>query len=202
VVAPSWGDLLGNGEGVLRTHQDLSLPAHAAARACLFAELNLQQRAAVAACHGHGASAWLAALPTPGLNGTGIHGVAMRAAARVWLGAPAHAGLRGRVCACGAAVGASGAHFLGTCVVQRGRHQRLHSHVVRLLAAALRRAGGWTDIAVEVGLDGVRDHLRPDLVATCTSTGVRTWGDVSFASPFADDIPARASIEPLRAVVA
>ena len=126
----------------------------------------------------------------------------MRAAVRMWLGAPAYAGLADRVSACGAALDAAGTHFYGTCDVQRGRHMRLHNHVVQLLAAALRRAGGWGDVAVERGMDGVRDRLRPDLVATRVATGVRTWGDVSFASPFARPFPDRVAGEPLRAVAA
>jgi len=201
-VAPSWGDLLGKGEGVLWSQRDLSIPAHAAARARLFEGLPLEQRAGFAASHGHGAAAWLSALPTPGVTGTAVHGEAMRAATRVWLGGPPMAGLRGRVCSCGLAVGAAGSHFFGTCAVQRGRHKRLHNHVVLLLAAALRNSGMWGEVEVERGLDGNRLHLRPDLEATRLSSGVRTWGDVSFASPSADPFPARVARDPLRAVAA
>jgi len=126
---------------VLRTKRDLSDPVHAAARARLYEDLFLSQRAGYALCHGHGASAWPAALPTPGVAGTAITGAAMRAAALMWLGALAYAGLAERICACGAALDAAGTHFYGTCDVQRGRHMRLPMHVVLLLAAALRRAG-------------------------------------------------------------
>jgi len=175
---------------------------HAAARARLYEDLPLGQRASLAACHGHGAAAWLSALPTPGVTGTAIRSAAMRAAVRLWLGAPAYAGLGARVCSCGAALGAAGTHFFGTCEVQRGRHKRLHDHVVLLLAAALRRAGGWGAVKEERGWDGARDRLRPDLVATRVATGVRRWGDVSFASPFARPFPDREVGEPLRAVAA
>jgi len=81
------------------------------------------------------------------------------------------AGLRGRVCTCGGSVGVAGAHFFGTSGVQRGRHKRLHDHVVLLLAAALRKSGMWGWVEVERGLDGARLRLRPDLVATRLSTG-------------------------------
>ena len=139
---PTWAALLGEGDAPLRTQRELSLPVHAAARARLYEDLPLGQRASLAACHGHGAAAWLSALPTPGVTGTAIRGTAMRAAVRMWLGAPAYAGLGARVCSCEAALGAAGTHFFGTCEVQRGRHKRLQDHVVLLLAAALRRAGG------------------------------------------------------------
>jgi len=85
-VAPTWGDTLGEGDRVPRTQRDQSVPAHAVARARLLEDLPLGQRAGYAACHGHGASAWLAALPTPGVKGTAIHGAAMHAATRMWLG--------------------------------------------------------------------------------------------------------------------
>jgi len=201
-VAPSWGDLLGGEDGVLRTQRDLSVPVRAAARARLYEDLPLGQRAGYAACHGHGASGWPAALPTLGVTGTAIHGAAMRAAARMWLGAPACPDLAHRVCSCGAALDAAGTHFFGTCDDQRGRHMRLHHHVVLMLAAALRRAGGWGEVERERGLDGARDRLRPDLVATRAVTGVRTWEDVSFASPFARPFPDQVAGEPLRSVAA
>eukprot|EP00168_Porphyra_purpurea_P021062 TRINITY_DN916_c0_g1_i4.p2 TRINITY_DN916_c0_g1~~TRINITY_DN916_c0_g1_i4.p2 ORF type:complete len:273 (-),score=34.68 TRINITY_DN916_c0_g1_i4:487-1305(-) len=147
--------------------------------------MSLRQRSSLAACHGHGAAAWLAALPTPGVTGTAISGVAMRTTVRMWLGAPPRSDPPGARCRCDAAVDVGGLHFLGTCEVQFGRHVRLHNRNVHLLAAALRRAGVWGDVAVEVRLDGARADLRPDLRATRVATGSVAWGDASVASPFA-----------------
>eukprot|EP00168_Porphyra_purpurea_P021060 TRINITY_DN916_c0_g1_i1.p2 TRINITY_DN916_c0_g1~~TRINITY_DN916_c0_g1_i1.p2 ORF type:complete len:352 (-),score=54.24 TRINITY_DN916_c0_g1_i1:105-1160(-) len=201
-VPPTWAGLLGEGDGGLRTQRELSLPVHAAARARLYEDLSLGQRASLAACHGHGAAAWLSALPTPGVGGTAISGVAMRAAVRVWLGAPPRSEPPGARCRCGATVDAGGRHFLGACEVQRGRHMRLHNHIVHLLAAALRHAAVWGDVAVEVGLDGACAALRPDVRATRLATGGVAWGDVSVASPFTRELAPRVVGAPLRAVAA
>jgi len=186
----------------LRSQRDLSLPVHAAARARLFEGLSPEARVRLAACHGHGAAAWLSALPTPGVAGTAIHGAAMRTAVRLWLGAPPRSAPPPAWCSCRAAVTPDGCHFLGTCAVQRGRRQRLHNHIVHLLAAALRRTGAWGDVVVERGLDGARARLRPDLRATRLTTGVRTWGDVSVTWPSTDTFARRVEREPLRAVLA
>ena len=201
-MPPTWETLLGEEAGGLRSQRDLSLPVHAAARARLFEGLSPEARVRLAACHGHGAAAWLSALPTPGVTGTAISGVAMHAAVRLWLGAPPRSTPPGARCRCGAAVGVDGRHFLGTCAVQRGRHMRLHNHLVQLVAAALRRSGVWGSVVVEVGLDGARATLRPDLRATRTSTGGVAWGDVSVTSPFPTALVSRVAVAPLRAVAA
>jgi len=109
---------------------------------------------------------------------------------------------RGRVCSCGAAMGAAGAQCFGTRVVQRGLHKRFHDRVVPLLAAALRKSRMWGEVEVERGLVAARLRLWPDIVATQLSTGDRVCGDVSFASLFADPFPARVARDPLRAVAA
>eukprot|EP00168_Porphyra_purpurea_P014710 TRINITY_DN4290_c0_g1_i3.p2 TRINITY_DN4290_c0_g1~~TRINITY_DN4290_c0_g1_i3.p2 ORF type:complete len:264 (-),score=32.34 TRINITY_DN4290_c0_g1_i3:411-1202(-) len=201
-VPRTWADLLGEDEGVLRSQWALSVSVHAAARARWYEDLSLHRRAGLAACHGHGAAAWLSALATPGLTGTAIHGEAMRAAVRLWLGAPPRSVRAGAFCRCGAWVGADWWHFFGTCEVQTGRHNDLQNHAVRLLAAALRRSGLWADVAEERGLAGARALLRPDLTATCRTTGVQVWGDESFISPSQDELPDRVVAEPLRTVAA
>eukprot|EP00168_Porphyra_purpurea_P021061 TRINITY_DN916_c0_g1_i3.p2 TRINITY_DN916_c0_g1~~TRINITY_DN916_c0_g1_i3.p2 ORF type:complete len:382 (-),score=39.89 TRINITY_DN916_c0_g1_i3:15-1160(-) len=201
-VPPTWAGLLGEGDGGLRTQRELSLPVHAAARARLYEDFSLSQRAALAACLGHGAAAWLSAMPSPRVTGTAIYGTAMRVAVRVWLGAPSRSDPPSARCRCGAAVDEGGFHFLGACVVQRDRHQLLHNHIVPLLAAALRQAGVWRAVAVEVGLDWARTALRPDLRATRVATCVVVWGDVSIASPFTPEFVPRVVGSPLRAVAA
>jgi len=78
----SWREMLGgNGDGV--APRDPSLPAHAARRARIYAELSLWERAGMAATQSHRAALWLSALPTPGVGGGAIPGAAMRAALRL-----------------------------------------------------------------------------------------------------------------------
>jgi len=126
----------------------------------------------------------------------------MRTAVRLWLGAPPRSAPSSPWCSCWAAVRPDGCHFLGTCAVQRGRRQRLHDHLVHLLAAVLRRTGVWGDVVVERGLDGARALLRPDVRASRLSSGVRTWGDVSVTWLSTDTFARRVEREPLRAVLA
>lgn len=197
----SWRGLLG-GEEVQASQRDFSLPAHAAARARIYAELSLWQRAGLAACQGHGAAAWLSALPSPGVGGAAIPGVAMRTAVRLWLGVAPRSVPPAARCRCGAAADAAGRHFLAACPEQRPRHARLHHHVVHLVAEALRRAEGWGEVAVEVGLDTAPASLRPDFRATREGTGEVTWADVSVASPFSSLLAPMAADAPLEPVAA
>lgn len=190
------------GEGVRASQRDFSLPAHAAARARQYAELPLWLRTGLAACQGHGAAAWLSALPTPGYGGTAIPGVAMRTAVRLWLGVAPRSSPPAARCRCGEAADAAGRHFLGACPEQRSRHTKLHHHVVHLVAEALRRAEGWGAVEVEVGLDTAPTALRPDLRATRTGSGEVTWMDVSVASPFASRVAPLVADTPLAALAA
>ena len=161
------------GDGPLRTQRELSLPVHAAARAQLYEDLPFSQRALLAPCHGHGAAAWLSPLPTPGVTGTTFSGVAMRGAVRLWLEAPPRSTASGARCRCGVAIGVDGRHFGGTCSVQRGSPMRLHNLLLQVVAAALRRAGVWDPVVLEVGLDDARATLRPDLPVTRLGWGPR-----------------------------
>jgi len=182
--APSWREMLGgNGDGVAQ--RDLSLPAHAAQRARIYVELSLWERAGMAARQGHRAALWLSALPTPGVGGGAIPGAAMRAALRLWIGVAPRSTPPAPFCRCGRDVDAAGRHFLPSCPQQELRRARLHHHIVRLVAAALRRARGLTGVMVEAGLDDAHGVLRPDLRAKHGSSGVVTWADVSVAWPFA-----------------
>jgi len=107
---PTWQALLG---GEARASQrDLSRPAHAGARARIYAELSLWRRAGMDACQGGGAALWLLALPTPGVTGTAIPGAAMRAAVRLWLGSPPRSVAPPPRCRCGRDADADGRHFL------------------------------------------------------------------------------------------
>jgi len=124
----------------------------------------------------------------------------MRVAARVWLGAAPRPDAPRLRCSCGAAVDATGRHFFTACPAQVSRRTALHHHIVRLVAAALRRAPAWGAVAIEASLDGTRAARRPDLRATEAATAAVTWGDVSVASPWPDTVAAQVCATPLRAV--
>ena len=196
----TWQALLG---GEARASQrDLSRPAHAAARARIYAELSLWRRAGMAACQGGGAALWLSPLPTPGVTGTAIPGAAMRAAVRLWLGSPPRSVAPAPRSRCGRDADAEGRLFLSACSEQTGLHARLHHHMVHLVAEALRSWPSWTDVAVEVVVARCRGALRPDLRAKHSASGVVVWGDASVTAPFADANAAGAAAEPLRAKAA
>jgi len=81
---PSWREMLG-GDGDHVAQRNLSLPAHVARRARIYAELSLLGPAGMAACQGHRAANWSSALPAPGAGGSAIPGATMRVAVRLWL---------------------------------------------------------------------------------------------------------------------
>jgi len=78
----------------------------------------------------------------------------------------------------------------------------VHHHIVALVAAALRRAPAWREVGAEVSLDGTGEDRRPDLRATAAATAAVTWGDVSVAWPWPDEVAAQTRTSPLRAVAA
>ena len=197
---PGWQALLG---GEARASQrDRSRPAHAAARARIYAELSLWQRAGMAAFQGGGAALWLSALPTPGVTGTAIPGAAMRAAVRLWLGSPPRSVAPAPRCRCGRDADAEGRHLLSACSKQTGLPTRLHHHMVHLEADALRSSPSWTDVAVQVVVARGRGALRPDFRANHSASGVAVWGDASVTAPSADANPAEAAAGPLLAKAA
>lgn len=197
---PTWQSLLG-GEAPA-AQRDLSRPAHAAARARIYAELSLWRRAGMAACQGGGAARWLSALPTLGTTGTTMHGAGMRAAARLWLGAPPRSVPPAPRCRCGRDADADGRHFLSACPEQSSGHARLHHHLVHLVAEALRRTPSWGGVEVEAVVDRGRGALRPDLRATHASSGAVVWADASVTAPFGPRTTAPTAASPLRAVAA
>jgi len=97
-------------------------------------------------------------------------------------------------------VDADGRHFHSACPQQELQRERLHHHVVGLLAAALRRAPDWEDVVVEAGLDDAHSVLRPDLKTNHGTSGVVTWADVSVAWPFAARLVAPVADAPSRVV--
>lgn len=197
---PTWQSLLG-GEAPA-AQRDLSRPAHAAARARIYAELSLWRRAGMAACQGGGAARWLSALPTLGTTGTTMHGAGMRVAARLWLGAPPRSVPPAPRCRCGRDADADGRHFLSACPEQSSGHARLHHHLVHLVAEALRRTPSWGGVEVEAVVDRGRGALRPDLRATHASSGAVVWADASVTAPFGPRTTAPTAASPLRAVAA
>jgi len=96
----------------------------------------------------------------------------------------------------------AGRHFLTACRAQAARRTAVHHHIVALVAAALRRAPAWREVGVEVGLDGTGGDRRPDLRATAAATAAVTWGDVSVAWPWPDEVAAQLRTSPLRVVAA
>ena len=194
----SWGRLLSAPAAL--TQRELSLPAHAARRARLYAELSGWARTGLAAVQGGRAALWLTVVPSDGFSRGTIPGSAMRVAVRLWLGAPPRPDPPRPRCACGAAVDPAGRHFLTACSAQVSRRTAVHHHIVALVAAALRRAPQWREVAVEADLDGTAGALRPDLRATAAATAAVTWGDVSVAWPWAAAVAARVRAEPLRVV--
>ena len=76
--------------------RDPALGVHRAALARLTPPLSLLDRDRPAVVRGHGAGAWVAALPTAGVTGTRLPGPLMRAAVRLWLGVPPVATHTGR----------------------------------------------------------------------------------------------------------
>jgi len=97
-------------------------------------------------------------------------------------------------------VDTDGRNFLSACPQQELRRARLHYHIVRLVAAALRPAPAWADVMVEAGLEEARGVLRPDIRAKHGTSGVVTWADVSVAWPFAARLVAPVADTPLRVV--
>ena len=196
---PSWREMLGrNGDHVAQ--RDLSLPARVARRARIYRELSLWGRAGMAACQGQRAALWFSALPAPGAGGRAIPSAAMRAAVRLWLGVAPRSASPAPRCRCGAYVDADGRHFHSACPLQELRRERLHHHIVGLLAAALRRAPDWEDVVVEAGLDDAHSVLRPDLRANHGTSGDVTWADASVAWPFAARLVAPVAGAPSRVV--
>jgi len=184
------------------SQRDLSRPAHAAARARIYAELSIWRRAGMAACQGVGAALCLSSLPTPGLTGTFIPGAAMRAAVRLRLGAPPRSVPPAPLCRCGRGADADGRHFLSACGEQTSLHTRLHHHLVHLVAEALRASPSWTNVQVEAVVARGPDALRPDLRGTHAASGGVVWGDASVSAPFTDATVAMAAVAPLRAAAA
>jgi len=60
--------------------------------------------------------------------------------------------------------------------------------MVGLVAAALRRAPKWGAVEVQSHLDGSDGARRPDLRATEVATAAVSWGDVSVAWPWPDQV--------------
>ena len=199
-TAPTWRVLLS--DHCDASQRALARSAHAARRARVFARLSGWARTGMAAVQGGRAALWLSAVPADrGGRGT-IPGPAIRVAARVWLGAAPRPDAPRPRCSCGAAVEATGRHFFTACPAQAARRTSVHHHIVRLVAAALRRAPRWGAVAVEASLDGTRAGRRPDFRATEAATAAVTWGDVSVASPWPDSVAAQVRATPLRAVAA
>ncbi|GAB0498744.1 hypothetical protein MMPV_010093 [Pyropia vietnamensis] len=182
--------------------RDLSRPAHAAARARIYAELSGWRRAGMAACQGGGAARWLSALPTSGTAGTAIPGAGMRVAVRLWLGAPPRSVPPAPRCRCGRDADADGRHFLSACPEQSSGHVRLHHHIVHLVVEALRRTPSWGAVEAEAVVERGRGALRPDLRATHASSGAVVWADASVTAPFGPRTTAPTAASPLRAVAA
>ncbi|GAB0494469.1 hypothetical protein MMPV_005762 [Pyropia vietnamensis] len=197
---PTWQSLLG-GEAPA-AQRDLSRPAHAAARARIYAELSGWRRAGMAACQGGGAARWLSALPTSGTAGTAIPGAGMRVAVRLWLGAPPRSVPPAPRCRCGRDADADGRHFLSACPEQSSGHVRLHHHIVHLVVEALRRTPSWGAVEAEAVVERGRGALRPDLRATHASSGAVVWADASVTAPFGPRTTAPTAASPLRAVAA
>ncbi|GAB0497286.1 hypothetical protein MMPV_008615 [Pyropia vietnamensis] len=197
---PTWQSLLG-GEAPA-AQRDLSRPAHAAARARIYAELSGWRRAGMAACQGCGAARWLSALPTPGTAGTAIPGAGMRVAVRLWLGVPPRSVPPAPRCRCGRDADADGRHFLSACPEQSSGHVRLHHHIVHLVVEALRRTPSWGAVEAEAVVERGRGALRPDLRATHASSGAVVWADASVTAPFGPRTTAPTAASPLRAVAA
>jgi len=65
------------------TQQELERGVHRAALARLTPPLSLLDRGRLAGVRGHGAGAWLSALPIAGFSGTRLPGALMRAATRL-----------------------------------------------------------------------------------------------------------------------
>jgi len=126
----------------------------------------------------------------------------MRVAARLLLGSPPRPDPPRPRCACGAAAKTAGLHVLSDCPAQVARRTAVHHRIVALVAAALLRAPQWRDVAVEAGLDGTAGDLRPDLRATAAATAAVTWGDVSVAWSWPDEVTAQVRTSPLRPVAA
>ena len=132
----TWARLLGAAGGTAQ--RALVTPRHRAAYDRLWQAASLLGRARLAACTGGGAGLWLGALPSPGPTGTALHGPEMRAAVRLWLGAPPRPVRHPVRCACGAGVDVHAAHFQGACPSQGALRTARHHHISRLVAAALR----------------------------------------------------------------
>ena len=184
------------------TQRDLSLSAHEARRARVFADLPGWGRTGMAAVQGGRAALWLTAVPSACGGRGSIPGSAMRVAVRLWLGARSRPDPPRPRCSCGAAGDAGSRHFLSFCPAQVARRTAVHHHIMSLVAAALRRAPRWGEVVVEAPLDGSGGARRPDLRATDATTAAVTWGDVSVAWPWPDAIAAQVRATPLRAVAA
>jgi len=184
------------------TQRDLSVAAHAARRARVYADLPGWGRTGMAAVQGGRAALWLTAVPSASGGRGSIPGSAMRVAVRLWLGARPRPDPPRARCSCGAAADAGGRHFLSFCPAQVARRTAVHHHIVSLVAAALRRAPRWGEVMVEAPLDGSGGARRPDLRATDATTAAVTWGDVSVAWPWPDAVAAQVRATPLRAVAA
>jgi len=194
-AAPPWSALLSAAVG--HSQRELSLPAHEARRARVFADLAGWERTGMAAVQGGRAALWLSAVPAArGGRGT-FPASAIRAAARLWLGAAPRPDAPRQRCSCGAAVDPAGRHFLTSCPAQAARRTATYHHIVALVAAALRRAPKWTGVALERHLPGSGGACRPDLRATEAATAAVTWCDVSVAWPWADSVAARVRTAPL-----
>ena len=184
------------------TQRDLSLSAHAARRARVYADLPGWGRTGMAAVQGGRAALWLTAVPSACGGRGSIPGSAMRVAVRLWLGARPRPDPPRARCSCGAAADAGGRHFLSFCPAQVARRTAVHHHIVSLVAAALRRAPRWGAVVVEAPLDGSGGARRPDLRATDATTAAMTWADVSVARPWPDAVAAQVRATPLGAVAA
>jgi len=182
------------------TQRDLARGVHRAALARLTPPLSVLDRGRLAGVRGHGAGAWLAALPTAGIAGTRLSVPLMRAAARLWLGVPpvaTHARLR---CVCGADVDPHGAHFLGDCPERAPGRTRRHSRILYLVRDALVASPEWTDVVLERAVDTDADAgahgVRFDVRAARVGSGAQTWGDVSVAATPSPKFLARVAAEP------
>jgi len=130
------------------TQRHVARALHCAALARFTPPLSLLDRGRLAGIRGHGAGAWLAALPTVGSAGTRPPGPLMRAATRVWLGVPPVATHTRVCCVCRADVDPHGAHFLGDCPKRAPGRARRHSSILYLVSDALAASPAWTDVVL------------------------------------------------------
>jgi len=121
------------------TQRALSIAAHSARRARLYAGLSGWARTGLVAVQGVRAALWLTVVPYDNGGRRTIQSSVMRVVAYLWLGSPSHPGPPSPRCASGAAAEAAGRHFLTACPARVARRSAVHRKFVALVAMALRR---------------------------------------------------------------